>query len=195
MSNILEGLMNDISQDILEKASQGDLEAFERVYKSASGFVYNVALRVSRNSADAQEVTQDVFMKILHNLKGFQFRSAFKTWVYRITVNAAINHYRKSSREEKDKADYQGIIETIPGSGSAADKAVQNDNETRLKALLELLSPQHRACLVLREIEGLSYQEIAASLKIPVNTVRSRLKRARQALLEQAGKDQVQDEL
>lgn len=187
--------MNDIDQDILEKASQGDLEAFERVYKSASGFVYNVALRVTRNSADAEEVTQDVFMKIYHNLESFQFRSAFKTWVYRITVNTAINRYRKSSREEKDRLDYDGIIETLPGAGSAAEKAIQSDNETRLNKLLELLSPQHRACLVLREIEGLSYQEIAGSLKIPVNTVRSRLKRARQSLLEQAGKGLVQDEV
>jgi RNA polymerase sigma-70 factor (ECF subfamily) len=187
--------MNDIAVDILEKASQGDLEAFEQVYKSAGGFVYNVALRIIRNSADAEEVAQEVFMKVYHSLKDFQFRSSFKTWVYRITVNTAINRYRKFAREEKDKVDYGSIIETLPGVGSAAEKAIQSDNETRLNALLGLLSPEHRVCLVLREIEGLSYQEIAASLKIPVNTVRSRLKRARQALLEQAGKDQVQDEV
>jgi RNA polymerase sigma-70 factor, ECF subfamily len=187
--------MNDIARDILEKASQGDLEAFEQMYKSASGFVYNVALRIIRNSADAEEVTQDVFMKVYHSLKNFQFRSSFKTWVYRITVNTAINRYRKFAREEKDKMDYDGMIETLPGAGSTAEKAIQGDNETRLNALLELLSPEHRACLVLREIEGLNYQEIAASLNIPVNTVRSRLKRARLALLEKAGKDQVRDEV
>lgn len=195
MSNILEGSMNDISQDILEKASQGDLEAFEQVYKSASGFVYNVALRISRNSSDAEDVAQEVFMKVYHSLRDFQFRSSFKTWVYRITVNTAINRYRKSARQEKDRVDYDTIIETLPGAGSAAEKAIQGDNETRLCALLEPLSPEFRACLVLREIEGLSYQEIAESLKIPVNTVRSRLKRARQALLEEAGKVQVRDEM
>jgi RNA polymerase sigma-70 factor (ECF subfamily) len=185
--------MNDIGQDVLEKASQGDLEAFEQVYKSASGFVYNVALRVTRNSADAEEVTQDVFMKIYHNLKNFQFRSTFKTWVYRITVNTAINCFRRSSREERDKVDYDGIIESLPGGCSTAERVVQAENETRLDSLMKLLSPEHRTCLILREIEGLSYQEIAASLKIPVNTVRSRLKRAREALLEEARKMQVQN--
>lgn len=193
MSNMVEGLMNDIAADVLEKASRGDLEAFEQVYKSASGFVYNVALRIIRNSADAEEVAQEVFMKVYHSLKDFQFRSSFKTWVYRITVNTAINYYRKLAREGKDKVDYGSVIETLPGAGSTAEKAIQSDNETRLSALLGLLSPEHRACIVLREIEGLSYQEISASLKIPVNTVRSRLKRARQALLEEAGKAQVQD--
>jgi RNA polymerase sigma-70 factor (ECF subfamily) len=189
----MEGSMNDIGQDILEKASRGDLEAFEQVYKSVSGFVYNVALRVTRNNADAEEVTQDVFMKIHHNLKSFQFRSSFKTWVYRITVNTAINYYRKCAREGKDKVDYDGIIESLPAACSTTESVIRSENEARLSALMEFLSPEHRTCLILREIEGLSYQEIAVSLKIPVNTVRSRLKRARQALLEEARKVQVQD--
>jgi RNA polymerase sigma-70 factor, ECF subfamily len=185
--------MNDIGVDILEKASQGDLQAFEQVYKSASGFVYSVALRVTRNSADAEEVTQDVFMKIYHNLKNFQFRSTFKTWVYRITINTAINCFRRGSKEERSKVDYDGIIESLPAGCSTSERVIQAENEARLDRLLQLLSPEHRTCLILREIEGLSYQEIAASLKIPVNTVRSRLKRARQALLEEARKAQVQN--
>jgi RNA polymerase sigma-70 factor (ECF subfamily) len=185
--------MNEIALDILERASQGDIGAFEEVYKTASGFVYNVALRITRNSADAEETTQDVFMKIYHSLKDFQFRSAFKTWVYRITVNTAINHYRKSAREGKNRVDGDGIVETFADTHSSAEGAMQSDNEAQLNALLEMLSPQHRACVVLREIEGLSYQEMATSLKIPVNTVRSRLKRARQALLEAARKGLVKD--
>jgi len=176
--------MQDIPSDILERASCGDTSAFEQVYKAASGFVYNIAFKITRNSADAEEVTQDVFMKIYHSLRDFQFRSAFKTWVYRITANTAINRYRKSTRESKYKADDNSIIESFPGSSSTAEGAIQSDNEARLNALLGMLTPEHKACLLLREIEGLSYQEIAASLKIPVNTVRSRLKRARQALLE-----------
>ncbi len=185
--------MDDIAPDILERASQGDIEAFEQVYKATCGFVYNVALRITNNSANAEEVAQDVFMKIYHSLKSFQFRCAFKTWVYRITVNTAINRYRKSIREEKNRVDYDSIIGSLPSSRSTAEDAVRSDNETRLNMLLEMLNPDHKVCLVLREIEGLSYQEIAAALKIPVNTVRSRLKRARQALLEEARKGLVQD--
>ncbi len=176
--------MHDIAPEILKRASQGDIAAFEEVYRAFSSFVFNVAFRINQNSADAEEVTQDVFMKVYHNLKGFQFRSAFKTWVYRITVNTAINRYRKSVREEHGRVNYDNLIELLPGASSSAADVIESDNEARLNTLLGALSPEYKACLVLREIEGLSYQEIAASLKIPVNTVRSRLKRARQALLE-----------
>ena len=180
--------MVDIGQELLKKAGAGDMLAFEEVYKATSGFVYNVALRITRNYADAQEVTQDVFVKICHSLKDFQFRSTFKTWVYRITVNMAINRYRKVKREERDRIDYTEIIESFPAGNSAADGAIKNDNEMILNKLLDRLIPEHKICLVLREIEGLSYQEIADILKIPLNTVRSRLKRAREALLAAAGK-------
>jgi RNA polymerase sigma-70 factor (ECF subfamily) len=178
--------MNDIALDVLEQASAGNMDAFEQMYRATSSFVYNVALRITRNSANAEEVTQDVFMKIYRNLKDFQFRSTFKTWVYRITVNTAINHYRRSNKEEKDRVDYDNIIESLPDNCSAMEGISQSDNQVRLNALLDKLSPEHKTCLILREIEGLSYQEIAGALKIPVNTVRSRLKRARQALLVEA---------
>lgn len=180
--------IQDISRDVLERASAGDPGAFEQVYRSASGFVYNVALRITRNAADAEEVTQDVFMKVHRSLKDFRFRSTFKTWVYRIAANTAINCARKSARERRGLVQGEGVVESLPGQGSAADAVLQDDQEERLQALLGRLSADHRACLVLREIEGLSYQEIAEALRIPVNTVRSRLIRARQALLEETRK-------
>jgi RNA polymerase sigma-70 factor, ECF subfamily len=178
--------MHDIALDVLELASRGNMDAFEEIYKVTSSFVYNVALRITPNSANAEEVVQDVFMKIYRNLNDFKFRSTFKTWVYRITVNTAINHYRKSNKEEKDRVDYDNIIESLPDKRLATEGISQSENEARLNALLDMLSPEHKTCLILREIEGLSYQEIADTLTIPVNTVRSRLKRARQALLVEA---------
>ena len=82
--------MRDLPKDILIKASQGNMEAFEEIYGSSSDFVYNVAFRITNSREDAEEITQDVFLKIHRNLKNFQFRSSFKTWVYRITVNTVI---------------------------------------------------------------------------------------------------------
>jgi RNA polymerase sigma-70 factor, ECF subfamily len=187
--------MNDISLDILQRAGAGDLVAFEEIYRQASGFVYNVALKITRNNADAEEVTQDVFMKIYRNLKAFRFQSAFKTWLYRIAVNTAINRYRQSSRQSKGRQDFEGIIDTLPGGSSPSAEAIHSDDKALLDRLLENLNPEYKACLLLREIEGLSYQEIAAALQIPVNTVRSRLKLGRTALLEMAGKGMVQDAL
>ncbi|MFH1355144.1 MAG: sigma-70 family RNA polymerase sigma factor [Candidatus Omnitrophota bacterium] len=185
--------MKEIALEVLTKAAEGEMRAFEEVYKATSSFVYNVALRVSRNSADAEEITQDVFLKIHRNLKKFSFRSAFKTWVYRITVNTAINHYRKTGKEEQGRVDYENISGSLASTDSTVEQVIRSDNAERLKALLEMLSPEHKVCLILRQIEGLSYEEIAVALKIPINTVRSRLKRAREALLEKARRGLVKD--
>jgi RNA polymerase sigma-70 factor, ECF subfamily len=176
--------MNDIALDVLERAAVGNMDAFEEIYKATSSFVYNVALRVTHNNANAEEVTQDVFMKIYRNLKGFGFRSTFKTWVYRITVNTAINHYRKFSKEESSRVDYDNVIASLPDN--RPEEIGRSDSQIQLNTLLDRLSPDHKTCLILREIEGLSYEEIAGALSIPVNTVRTRLKRARQALLAEA---------
>ncbi len=185
--------MDDIAPDILEKAASGDMEAFERIYKTASGFVYNVALRITRNGADAQEVAQDVFMNVYRHLKDFEFRSSFKTWVYRITVNTALNKYRATAKDTRREAVYDDSVESVACGGTAADAAIRGECEDRIAALLDCLSPEHKACLILREIEGLSYEEIADALDIPINTVRSRLKRGREALMEAAGKERVRD--
>jgi len=173
--------MQELSKDILIKASQGDMQAFEEVYKASSSFVYNVALRVIGNREDALEVSQEVFMTIYHKLKDFRFESSFKTWVYRITANSSINAAKKNSRTKAvpfEESLGQGIQE--------ADVQTQMDQEHRhqvLESLLGELNLDQKACVVLRDIQGLSYEEIALALNININTVRSRLKRAREKLL------------
>ena len=173
--------MEEIAKDILIRASQGDTQAFENVYKAISGFVYNVALRVVNNREDALEVAQEVFMIIHRKLKGFRFESSFKTWVYRITANSAINFAKKSSR-----------MKTVSYEDSFSEGALFNEAQTRMdqehqsqlvENLLARLNPDQRACVELRDIQGLSYEEIAQALNININTVRSRLKRSREKLL------------
>jgi len=181
--------MQEITKDIIEEAAQGDILAFEQIYWATSGFVYNVILRIVRNSADAQEATQDTFMKIYSHLKSFQFRSNFKTWVYRIAVNTAINIYKRNIRQEKGKADYALSLKENSSGPELMRLAQKDAAEKKLAEFLACLSPEKRCVIVLREIEGLSYREIAEILKINLNTVRSRLKRARQALLESEQKD------
>ncbi len=175
---------NDIATETLELASRGDIGAFEQIYKTTSGFVYNVALRVTRDKEDAQEVTQDVFMKIYRNLKSFRFRSSFRTWVYRITVNTAINRYRKSLRENKGRTGYDEAGHNIYSAPAEPVPMQQAEDKAALDNLLQQLNPDQKTCIILREIEGLSYKDISAALRIPVNTVRSRLKRGRETLLQ-----------
>lgn len=174
--------MQDISDKILVQAAAGDMDSFHQIYTATSGFVYNVAHRVTNNREDAEDVTQEVFLKIHRNLNNFQFRSSFKTWIYRITVNTAINATKRTSKDLNRRVDFDKTVQSL-GDKPESSNIDKEANELKVKALLDKLNPDQRACIVLREIEGLSYEEIAKSLKINLNTVRSRLKRARETLL------------
>jgi len=182
--------MKDIPKDIIIRAAGGDMAAFETIYKETSGFVYNVALRITSSHENAQEVTQDVFVKAYRKLKTFGFRSSLRTWLYRIAANTAINLYRRTAKERKRSGDYETAIGTVPAPGSPDCGIEKKESAELLDRLMSGLNPDQRACLVLREIEGLSYAEISALLRINVSTVRTRLKRAREALMA-LGKSEV----
>lgn len=173
--------MQQIPEEILREASQGDLSSFEAVYKAAAGFVYNIAFRIVGNKEDAEEVTQDVFMILYRKLRRFRFESSFKTWVYRITVNCAINFSRKMPKYKMEE--YDDALEVAGCAVGPQAEIDREDRERSVKELLGAISPQQRACVVLREMEGLSYRGIAQVLSVNVNTVRSRLKRARERML------------
>ena len=183
MSKVVEESMQDISKELLTQASTGDIQAFEEIYRLASSFVYSVALRVTRNADEAKEVSQDVFIKIYNNLRSFRFRSSFKTWLYRITTNTALNVLKKSSKDINRRVNYDVALKANDDSATATHAIEMDDNKKLLSSLLDMLNPDQRACIVLREIEGLNYKEISKALSININTVRSRLKRARETLL------------
>jgi len=179
--------MHDISDDILVKASRGDLGAFEAIYKAASGFVYNVAYRVVGRKEDAEEVTQEVFLTVYHKLKDFRFQSSFKTWLYRVTLNSAINYAKKASKERNRTVEYNEDFNAVSVPEEARANMDRAAHQTAIDGLLKMLNPEQRACIVLRNIEGFSYQQIAEALGININTVRSRLKRGRETLMALKG--------
>jgi len=197
MSNIIGRhiSMNEIPDDLIKKAASGDIEAFEEIYRSFSAFVFRVVLRVTQNTHDAEEVTQDVFVKVFNSLKNFGFRSQFKTWVYRIAVNLAINKYKASSRERKRNLDIDEVGDLVSTQEDATKSVERQEFKEQADILLARLNPEMRACVVLREMEGLDYKEIAETLNIPINTVRSRLKRAREALMAHAERQVVKHEV
>jgi len=187
--------MPDIAKETLIKVQEGDIESFENIYKETSGFVYNVAFRIVNNKQDTEEVVQDVFLNIYRNLKSFRFQSSFKTWVYRITVNCAINHVKKMARENNRVKEYgNNLIQAGKISQGLEIEKVNEGQEEIISSFLKILDVNQRACIVLRNIEGLSYQEISDTLKININTVRTRLKRAREKLLN-FGKEVIKNEL
>ena len=180
---------NDISRELIIKARNGDMKAFEEIYHLASGFVYNVALRIARRHAEAEDITQEVFIKMYSALNQFGFRSSCKTWLYRITTNTAVSRCRKFGREKNLAAKYKDHLEIEAQEGPSASPVEAKENEKIIGDMLAKLDEDQRACMVLREMEGLSYDKIADILNIPLNTVRSRLHRARETLLEFARKE------
>lgn len=175
--------MREIDREIIERAADGDMDAFEEIYRASSGYVYTVALRVTGSKEDAEEVTQDVFVSVHRSLPGFGFRSSFKTWLYRIAMNRAINAYRKRSKDRKRR------VELDENTGAEGPEGIKRaEDREAVGKMLEKLPPEQRACLVLKEIDGMKYEEIADTLKINLNTVRTRIKRAREKLVSIYGK-------
>ncbi|MHC4453783.1 MAG: RNA polymerase sigma factor [Planctomycetota bacterium] len=186
--------MNSLSENTIIEASKGNVESFEDIYKAYSDFVYNVAFRVVNNMDEAQEVTQEVFITVYRKLESFKFKSSFKTWVYRITINTAINFAKKRTKDRSRIVEFNDKNEFKTTVDSVSEKIEEEQHEKMLSTLLKALNPDQRTCIVLRNIEGLSYQEIAESLNININTVRTRLKRAREKLIS-LRKEMVENEM
>ncbi|MBF0121874.1 MAG: RNA polymerase sigma factor [Candidatus Omnitrophica bacterium] len=173
--------MQDIAQDVIMRAAHGDRDAFEDILRAYGDLVFNVSLRVLRHRQDAEEVSQEVFLTLHKKLRDFEGRSSLKTWIYRITMNVAINYLKRTARMKDKTVAYDD--EVLEQEGRAPDVVEKEYTENVIQRLLESLSPEQRACIVLRSIEGLSYQQIAETLGIDINSVRSRLKRAREKML------------
>ncbi|MBF0484784.1 MAG: RNA polymerase sigma factor [Candidatus Omnitrophica bacterium] len=180
--------MNDLDK-FIKDAVNGDVRAFEQIYKASASFVYNVAWSMLRNEHDAQEATQEVFMKVYKELKNFRFASSFKTWVYRITVNHVLNVRKSQSRYKNHEVmvEDENVIDHI------SDHKEQNkeDEQEMIMKMLDILDPQQKMCMVLRHLEGLSYQQVAEVTRMNLNTVRTHLKRSRELLIKKFPRKEV----
>ena len=147
--------------------------------------VYNLALGYTGRHHDAEEIAQTVFLKAWKALPQFRGRAAFSTWLYRMTINACTDHYRREKKRRGDLSlddpDLSPLRDTAP---SPEEIVLQREERAILRKALAELPEQHRVVLILREMDGLDYQEIAQVLEIEIGTVKSRLARARRALRE-----------
>ena len=151
------------------------MEPIDRLFNGNSKFVYNIAMRMTANKQDAEDITQNVFVKLIQKLGSFREEADIKTFIYRMTVNESIDLLRK----RKHTMGKQQITENLTDHHSGDVNA-----PLVLDRLLQRLSPDHRALVLLSEISGFSYKEIAAILNINIGTVKSRLSRAMQKLTE-----------
>lgn len=169
---------------LIEKASRGDAEAFARLVRDHSGLVYRVALRIM-GAEDAQDASQEVWIRVWRNIQGFRGESAFSTWLYKITVNTCLSARRKVQNRETREPGVEAPFLSMP-SGGEDDPEAAVLNEERRQDLFQALAhvrPEHRAALVLRHMEGLSYAEIAQVLEVPDGTAKGWVSRGRAALL------------
>jgi RNA polymerase sigma-70 factor, ECF subfamily len=170
----------------------GDEAAYEVLISRFEHPVYNLIARLTVDPADADDITQEVFLKVFRNVGTFRGDSSLKTWIYRIAVNEARNHHRWFGRHKKqevglepESGESHGCIDYLTDPGrSPLDLAMDQETQAFIETALSEINPHFRAALVLREIEGLSYEEIAEILEISLGTVKSRILRGREALRE-----------
>ena len=175
-------------REIIERVKQGDNEAFGILVERYQTKVYNLALRMCGNEDDAFDLAQDAFVRAWKGLSGFQFESAFSTWLFRLTSNLCLDYLRAKKRRAavsltmSGEEDEQAQLD-VPDPAMTPEEAVlAAEDRTLLAQAINSLSADYRQIITLRAINDLSYAEIAKILQIQEGTVKSRLSRARTEL-------------
>jgi len=174
------------SQDLHNEAGSPEWipPSWDEVVRSHSSRIYRLAYRLTGNAHDAEDLTQDVFVRVFRSLSTYR-PGTFEGWLHRITTNLFLDRARRKQRIRFD-ALAEGAADRLPGREQAPDDRLYDQMlDADIQAALDTLSPDFRAAVVLSDIEGLSYEEVAATLDIKIGTVRSRIHRGRSQLREQ----------
>jgi RNA polymerase sigma-70 factor (ECF subfamily) len=167
-----------------------DDAAYDELVRTYNGSLFHVAYRMLGDSAEASDIVQEVFLKIFRNINGFKGQSALRTWIFRIAFSEILNRLRWWKRRSRsttvsldDDHEGKGNGLHVTDSSPTPEQALQSrEQEVAIQKALGTLSGEHRSIIVLRDIEGFAYHEIAAVLDISIGTVKSRISRARSDL-------------
>jgi RNA polymerase sigma-70 factor, ECF subfamily len=183
-------LFSHAEEDALVNAlSRGEEDAYEILIQRYQQPVYSLVCRLLNDPGDAPDMVQEVFLKVFRNIGAFRGNSSLKTWIYRIAVNEAYNHRRWFCRHQRQEValgseegtpNYVGTM--TDGGRSPFEQAADHETRALVEQALEKLNPKFRAAVVLRDIEDLSYEDIATVLDVSLGTVKSRIMRGREAL-------------
>ncbi len=179
---------NLLDEQLVERVQRGDKNAFNLLVRKYQYKVVNLVARYVNNPGDVPDVAQEAFIKAYRALPTFRGESAFYTWLYRIAVNTAKNYLTSQGRRppssdvEADEAEYYGGGEALQEVATPENLALTDEIKRTVFTAIEALPEDLRTAITLREMEGLSYEEIAEIMDCPVGTVRSRIFRAREAI-------------
>ena len=171
---------------LIQRASEGDASAFNSLMGMHERRMYAVALRMCGNPEDAQDCLQEAMLRIYRAIDGFKGQSSFSTWVYRITMNTCLDELRRRKNRPNTSLDglYDAGWSPVDPGATPEKHALQGDMRRQLQAFVSELPEEMRAAVVLRDIQGYSYDEIATILNANVGTIKSRISRGREKLRE-----------
>lgn len=186
-----------VEEQFIERLRAGEPAAFNRLVEERSGEVYALLYRLTEDVEEARDLTQETFLRVFQSIDRFRGEADLKTWIYRIAVNQARNRWRWWRRRRRDATlslDAQREEHESPlglrlrsETASPEQETLEHERETILHRALRSLGRSYRETVILRDVEGLSYEEIATTLEISVGTVKSRLARGRMELRRKLG--------
>ena len=189
-------LRSPSEDQFLEKLRRGDALAYERLVAEHSGDVYALLYRLTTDPEEARDLTQETFLRAFQSIARFRGDSSLKTWIYRIAINQARNRWRWWRRRKRDMTVSldatdehrdKPLAATLPSDNSPSpeQETLAHEREAQLREALQGLRRSYREAVILRDVEGFSYEEIARTLQISIGTVKSRISRGRLELRHQ----------
>jgi RNA polymerase sigma-70 factor (ECF subfamily) len=187
-------LRPQVDTQFIERLKRGDAAAFETLVNERSGEIYGLLYRMTENAEEARDLTQETFLRAFQSIVHFRGESDLRTWIYRIAINQARNRWRWWRRRRREATvsfdapevggGRLGLVATLKATTvrDPEQDALLSERERALKKALSSLKRVYREAVILRDIEGFAYEEIATTLDISVGTVKSRLARGRQEL-------------
>lgn len=169
-------------RDLAARCKRGEMAAFEQLYRRHSGRLYNVAYRMTGSAADAEDLLQDVFLQVYRRIESYRGEAALGTWLYRLAVNACLDHLRSHQGRQSKATDF---IDDIEGLEPVASPSWQPDralDRVDLESAISRLPPSYRSAFVLHDVEGHQHHEVAEMLGIAEGTSKSLLHKARRRL-------------
>ena len=177
--------MNHEETEMISRCQRGDQEALKEIFDKYHKKVYRIAYGVVRQREEALDVVQEVFIKLFRSIQNFKGRSHFYTYLYRMAINTSIDHKRKAGKQFVSSLDEEGSFEPSDEADKGPEKILlQKELEEKVRQAMDKLPDEQKAAIIFRDVEGLSYQEMAEAMGCSIGTVMSRLHYGRKRMQE-----------